>query len=742
VHFAALPPAWIVALVAAGVGLVAYAAYQRPLAPLSGRQRAVLMFLRGAVLAAIVGLLWRPVRLLPPSDADAVIPILVDTSRSMRVVDHGDQSGDGSRLERTVDALQRQLIPALTSRFRPEIYAIGEGLTPAAIDRLGAHARHSDLSGALDAVRERFKGRRLTGVVLLSDGGDTGQHADDEGSAAGPAIFTVGVGVASGLRDREVVGITAGDPRLDQAAVDLQVTVMSSGYGRDPFEVRLRANGDLVDTRRVTPEADGSPITDVFNVSPDPLTPTVYTVEIDPTGGEPVVENNRRTLLVSPAARKRRVLMLQGAPGFEHSFLTRTLSRDPGLELDIVVRKGQNETGQHTFFVQAPPDRAPSLMQGFPPTREALYRYDAVVVANIEGDFFTRAQHEAIAEFTGKRGGGVLVMGGQSFGQKGLIGTALEEVLPVELNDRRRPMSRAEVGNVAVRRDAVTVTPDGERHPVMRLGTSAEEVRGRWAGLPALTATTPLGGPRPGASVLAVTASPSGVTPVVAVQRYGAGRSMVFAGEASWRWRMLLPAGDRSYDRFWRQAVRWLAGPAPDPVAITIPDGLEPGDTATIAIDARSDTFEPAADAAVRATLTAPGGAAEDLVLKRDGSVSGRFAASWRPEQPGLYRLQAEATRGRTKLGTADRWVYVGGTDREFTDPRLNEGVLRRIAQESGGDYLPLDRISALPPTLAEAAPTSGQPEPHDIWDRTWVMVLIFGTLSAEWILRRRWGLR
>src|SRR6185436_423054 len=128
--------------------------------------------------------------------------------------------------------------------------------------------------------------------------------------------------------------------------------------------------------------------------------------------------------------------MLQGSPGFEHSFLTRALGRDPGLELDIVVRKGKNDTGEQTFFVQAAADRTQALAQGFPATKEALYRYDAIVVANVEGEFFTQAQLASIAEFTARRGGGVLVLGGQSFSQKGLIGTPLEELLPVELSDR------------------------------------------------------------------------------------------------------------------------------------------------------------------------------------------------------------------------------------------------------------------------------------------------------------------
>ena len=58
------------------------------------------------------------------------------------------------------------------------------------------------------------------------------------------------------------------------------------------------------------------------------------------------------------------------------------------------------------------------------------------------------------------------------------------------------------------------------------------------------------------------------------------------------------------------------------------------------------------------------------------------------PSSPGLYRVHAEARRGAATLGAADRWMYVGGADREFADPRLNEGFLRRVARNSGGRYV------------------------------------------------------
>src|SRR5205085_9721247 len=132
-------------------------------------------------------------------------------------------------------------------------------------------------------------------------------------------------------------------------------------------------------------------------------------------------------------------------------------------------------------------------------------------IANVEGDFFTRAQLTMSAEFVAQRGGGLLVMGGKSFAQRGLIGTPLEEVLPVELNDRGAGLARASLGEAAQAiHNAVVVTAEGLTHPIMRIGATPEESRKLWAALPTLASSAPLGGPRPGASVLAVTAAPSG----------------------------------------------------------------------------------------------------------------------------------------------------------------------------------------------------------------------------------------
>ena len=241
-------------------------------------QRGVLVGLRVLTLAALVLFLFRPIVIRPPAGSrEAIVPVLVDVSRSMRLADADGQT----RVARANMLLKNELGLALSSHFTTEIFSVGERLAPAKIGDLAADARRSDLTGALAAVRERFRGQRVAGIVVLSDGGDTGRAGGSGGAggaggdAGGPPVFAVGIGSPDGPRDREVLGITTSDPRLDHSSVDLHVTAVSTGFGRTPFALRVLGNGQVLDARRVVPPADGSPIDEVFTVSPDPLNSTV-----------------------------------------------------------------------------------------------------------------------------------------------------------------------------------------------------------------------------------------------------------------------------------------------------------------------------------------------------------------------------------------------------------------------------------------------------------------------------------
>jgi hypothetical protein len=743
VRFAYPIPWWGWILVIAAVGLASYGAYLRTAITLAPRQRWVLVGLRAFTLLLVVVFLLRPVRLLPPKNPhNQPLPVLVDVSRSMNLA----EASGKRRIDRATDILTRQVLPAVAAQFQPEVLTFGESLTPGSPTTLTATARRSDLSGAVHAVRERYRGRSLPGIVVLSDGGDTsGQDAANEVESGGAPIFTIGIGDLEPRRDREVLALTAGDPNVENTLVDLSVSAVSRGFGTTPFRLRVLANGQPVDARSITPQADGSPIQETFLVAPDRTSPTLFTVEIPEDGDEAVPENNRRSVLVSPPGRARRLLFVEGSPGFEHSFIKRAWGRDASLEVDAAVRKGKNDQGQNTFYLQAPPSRGPALLSGFPRDRRALYAYDGLVLGNVEGDFLSREQLSLVADFVAERGGGLLLFGALSFVRGGFIGTALENALPLELSDRRGGLARTsmQTGGAGSALYTVALTREGETHPLMRLGLDREETIRRWSAVPPLASTAMLGPPRPGAQVLAVTSTPNGGSyPLVAVQRYGRGRSMIFAGEATWRWRMGLPADDRTHEVFWRQLARWLSTDAPDPVSINDSGPAMPGDVLKLDTLVHDADFAAVPDAVVRMQVKLPGGASRDFSPTLVDAASGLYRTFLHLDQGGVYRLTAEARRGSAVLGSSDRWVLVGGTDLEMADPRLNEDVLTRLAAASGGRYLREADLTGLPALLKESAVDLPPPDQQDLWNTFWMLGVVIGLLSTEWVLRRRWGMR
>ena len=756
-------PWWGVGAAVLAAAALAWWAYARPPVSLTRRQRGVLTALRFGVLLAVLIVLLRPVVTEPATAGRGVVAILVDASRSMAIAD-----ARGRRIDRAAAIVRDRLVPGLRGAFDVAVLGFGEGLVaagpaaPAAASRpdrpnaseeaasrsdvagaLDAAASRSDLAGALDAVAERFGGQRLAGVVVLTDGAVTGSGDAARAAARMPvAVQTIGIGRERPGPDREVAGLVADDPPASGSVIDVSATVLARGLGDAPTEVRLLEDGRLLEVRRVALAAAGTPVVETFHVSPDPERPTLYTVEMPVDPGELVAGNNRRSVLVRPFGRPRRLLMIEGAPGYEHSFLKRAWLADPGFAVDAVVRKGQNDRGEQTLYVQGEAGRSGALAGGYPEAPGALFAYDAVVLANIEAEFFSDAQLDMTAEFVAERGGGLLLLGPTTLRRRGYLGSTLEPVLPAVLADRLGLSDGRGAGTDGTR---MMPTDAGLLHPMLRLGPTPEATRERWRAMPALSGSVRIGPVRPGAEVLAV--SPPGPgggaeRPLVVVQRYGAGRAMIFAGRASWRWRMQRATDDRAYETWWGQVARWLVGRARERMTVMARGSGAPGDPVQIEVEVLDGDFRPAPGAAVRVGVTDPTGARDELDAVPVPEAPGRHAASTRPALAGVHRIDAAATREGVLLASRREWVLVGAADAELADPWLNDDLLRRVAAAAGGAHFDPANLDDLPERLRAAAGGGPVRVTFEAWHRPWVFLLIFVLLAGEWSLRRAWGMR
>jgi hypothetical protein len=274
----------------------------------------------------------------------------------------------------------------------------------------------------------------------------------------------------------------------------------------------------------------------------------------------------------------------------------------------------------------------------------------------------------------------------------------------------------------------------------MRLGTTPDETRARWSNLPPLPSVASVGGARPGATVLAVTRGAGGAArPLVAIQRYGRGRVLAFAGEAAWRWRMLLPSTDATYPTFWRQAARWVASGSPDAVSLrtraTVPGHLE------VFVEVRDEAFRPSREAAVRLDVRGSDGVTRQVDASHTGDVDGTYRADLRVPD-GVTRIEARAVVKDTELGRATGWALAGPDERELVEPRRNDAQLARLAERHGGRLVAQQDIAGLVEEItAKRAATAALIE-QDLWHTPWVLGLLVAMLVSEWALRRRWGLR
>lgn len=735
IRFAYALPAWAWGLGAAALVLLALAAYRHARGLLPGWRWLALVVLRTVTLAAIALILMRPVRLEPaPAATGRAVALVVDDSRSMQLP---DAQGIESRLQRARQLVAGRLRPLLSGDFDLRLFAVSDTVREIPSEgALTGGGRGSDLAGAVTAMSERAAAGEFVGMVLVSDGAAS---TPMPGSPGGLPVFAIGVGAAGGVLDREVRDVTVSDVSVVDSLAEVTANVVSHGP-RETVDVRLLENGRPVDVRPVRLPGGSQPVRERFRVAPSRTAATVYTVEIAEASGELTPANNRGAVFVPAPGVPHPVLVLEGAPGFEHSFLTRTLIDDTGLDVDAIVRKGRSERGDPTFYVQGAASRTGALVDGFPRTREDLFRYAAVVLGNTEADFLSAGQVAMLRAFVEQRGGGLVILGARSFGERGIIGTDLGRVLAVEARGAGAINAAAAASSRQGTR--IELTAAGRQHAVMQLPTSADGAD-PWNGLPSLAAAAAVGAARPGAEILATVSGPAGEPqPLVAVQRAGRGRTMVFTGEGAWRWRMGLASGNLAYETFWRQALRWLAVQAPPPVAVEV----EPppvGTAVPISVRVVTPAYEPVSDAHVHVRVEEPGGNARVMTAVLDSGEPGLYRASLLTLAPGVHRLDVDASRAGAPLGRTQVQVLAGGVDPEFVDPRRNDAVLRRLADATGGALLDVAALDGLAARIRTAAASStARLVERDVWHNGWSFVIICVLLGTEWALRRRWGLR
>jgi hypothetical protein len=760
----------------AGVLLLSVYLYRRPWGmPLW--LRLLLGIARLVALTLVVASLFEPTGVVKETHTQArSLPVLIDVSESMSLKDPRKNAvdvanaaaalgivteggDDAERVAMQLDANQRQTILGasrldlargiLNSAAAPVLKDLGEGLdisyhsfggstrmfsdadsvSAEDLGKLVADEPVTSIAASLEAAA-RSGATQPAGIVLLTDGIDNSSSKRTEAvlqdlGARGIPVFPVPIGLQQ-PDDVSIRNIVMQEVAFSGDRVPVQVHLLSKGYEKRTLKLTIKLNDRQVTQKRVRLQG-GLQIEDIdFNVDLYEKGAARVVVEIEPLGDEVSLANNRVEQSIRVVNEKVNVLYIEGNNRWEFRYLSAILKRDPRLKTTFIASSAGPEFARNS----------PENIERFPSKREDAFKYDLVILGDVDAAFFTPEELGLLEELIRDRGGSLLVLCGPTHTPTSFVGTPVETMLPVKFD----PDSKWELTPEAV---YPVLTAEGRSSMVMMLENENEENDRVWSRVAPLDHLPPLLGAKPGATVLATLSDAAGGSqryPLVAWHRYGTGKCLSLATDRLWRLRF--KTGDKYHWRVWSQCIQFLTlsrlmGEHKRIRLETDRSTYRDGEQSRLFAHVLNEDFEPMVQNAFEITVNGVGENAlkERVSLQADRTSPGLYEGYFTAPAPGRYRLEANEDDQEVSNTTE---FQVAVVNEELTDIDMRLDGLQRIAQLTGGKCLSVQDLPKLGTLMNTEPVTTTVRSERPLWDSWLVAAALVGLLGMEWILRRK----
>ncbi len=686
--------AWPLIFLFVLAALLTWISYRRTEPKLFGFYKWLLPGLRGIALSILLFLLFEPA--IRNFIRDTILPVqvvLVDESQSMT---------------------QHELLESLPATMG-ETHYFGFGGTIRPIKNLGAAmdtAPRTDLSGALEEIRNSFQDKNLRSVLLISDGQyNSGRNPIHVATDYHVPIHTFVVGDTLPRQDLMIARTVTNELAYVGQEIPVDVTLFLRGYENETVTTQLYAQDSLVSSQTMWISEGES--TAYLSFIPQKEGLLQYSLTTSELENEATLANNRETITVRVLKRSQTICLIAAAPHPDLIALRNILTQDSTRQVDS--------------YVQMQPGR---FYEGTLPA--SLSGYDAMILVGYPGHQADETSVRIVAEAA--ESGVPLLFMLTSQTDLGRLNSAFSNVLPAS------PTTSNMLYDSAI----LQLTSIGLRDPILNVPDAV------WERLPPLIATTGNWKVAPDSRILGQPNLRGFLLeePLFVLRSRAGHRTAAILGSGTWRW-LNLGGNPEDMPRFWPQVVenlmQWLTTPEDhrtvrvEPVQ-TAYDGSEPIRFRGQVYD---ESLNPITDAVVTIELVAPDDTIYPYTMTNAGS--GRFTLQINALPEGTYSYRAEASKLNASLGTDSGVVSVGSMNIEYRTTGSDRTLLRQIAYRSGGEFFSESSIGQLPEILASDnlfAPTvQAQMFELDLRRTPLMLAIVLLLLGLEWILRKRNGL-
>ncbi|MDP6905730.1 MAG: hypothetical protein QF406_14925, partial [Verrucomicrobiota bacterium] len=240
---------------------------------------------------------------------------------------------------------------------------------------------------------------------------------------------------------------------------------------------------------------------------------------------ELIEDNNAQTFHLSVRTEKLNVLVIESYPRWEYRYLRNALTRDPGVDVSVLLLHPELGPGTGLNYIQK-----------FPETREQLAKFDVVFLGDvgIGEKELTPEQCDLLRGLVDQQGSGLVFMPGYRGRQLSFLDHPLGELIPVTYSKDKSE------GLWMPSEASFKLSSTGKGHFLTMLASDEGLNEVIWKNLPGFFWCAGVERARSGSQVLATHSSmrtSSGYLPVLAIRPWGSGEVLFMGTDAAWRWR-------------------------------------------------------------------------------------------------------------------------------------------------------------------------------------------------------------
>jgi hypothetical protein len=295
------------------------------------------------------------------------------------------------------------------------------------------------------------------------------------------------------------------------------------------------------------------------------------------------------------------------------------------------------------------------------------------------------------------------------------------------------------------------LTADGNDDPIFHFSPDPSKNREIMASLPGMYWHFPVTRAKPGATVLAQHGDQRmrnqfGRHVLMALQRYGPGRTVFIGFDATYRWRYL---HEQYFDGFWARLVdrvgraKVLGGRYPFTLA-TDKSVYRTGDRVQLRVQLTGGQEEITSLGTLQCEVEMPGAEPVSYDLEPNAEQPGLLETSFTVDKGGNYVIRVSSALQMERdasVRPATHPFRVEPPRQETDKPGTNRPLLEDVAKAAGGRVFTPVEANEIPSafTIKEVERLIQYRE--ELWDAPLWMFIIITLLTLEWVLRKTYRL-